>query len=208
MSKQKQKENNKNETLSQRAKSFIYSTITIIVILGFFIVNNSAEEPEKGPYPPGYNPENSSAIETEVMKDPAPDFSLPNTDGKMVKLSDFKGKVVILDFWATWCPPCRKGIPDLVELKNKYKDKIEILGISIDEFTRNSKGEVIPFMKEYKINYPILYGDMNITQLYGGIRAIPTSFVITPDTKIHAMYEGLVPKDAYVKDIESLIKKK
>ncbi|MBS3945024.1 MAG: TlpA family protein disulfide reductase, partial [Melioribacter sp.] len=110
---------------------------------------------------------------------------------------------VILDFWATWCPPCRKGIPDLVELKKKYASKgVEIIGISVDQET---KPDVVPFIKEYGINYPIVYGNTSVYQQYGGIRAIPTSFIIDKEGKVVASYEGLISKAAYEDHIKKLL---
>jgi len=121
----------------------------------------------------------------------------------MLKLSSLRGKVVILDFWATWCPPCRKGIPDLIDIKKRYGSKgVEIVGISVDTDT---KDEVIPFMKEKGINYPVVYGNQTVYMQYGGIRAIPTSFIIDKEGKIVASYEGLVPKITYENHIKRIL---
>lgn len=106
----------------------------------------------------------------------APNFELQGSDGKTVRLSDFKGKVVILDFWATWCAPCRMEIPGYVDLYKKYNDKgLEIIGVSLD---RDGWTPVKPFMDSYKINYPIVMGNMQVVQAYGGINSIPTTFII------------------------------
>ncbi|RMD51002.1 MAG: TlpA family protein disulfide reductase, partial [Ignavibacteria bacterium] len=99
-----------------------------------FIMNNTNGEPEEGPLPPGYNPNHATASKM------APDFELPTVDGKKLKLSDYKGKVVIIDFWATWCPPCRRGIPDLISIKKEYSKNLEIIGISVDKITRATDG--------------------------------------------------------------------
>ena len=128
--------------LTQKQKNIIYTSIFFAVVLTFFVMNNINGEPEQGPYPPGYK---------------------TGSESKMLSLADYQGKIVILDFWATWCGPCRRGIPDLIELKKKYKDKgLEIIGISVDEYSRNTKAQVVPFMKEYGINYPIVYADLNV----------------------------------------------
>jgi len=183
--------------LTKKQRSWIYTGFFVGLILILFVVNNTGSEPEQGPYPPNYVPAAQKATAT------APDFTLPTTDGKTLKLSDLKGKVVILDFWATWCPPCRKGIPDLIDLKNRYGAKgVEIIGISVDTET---KPEVVPFIKEYGINYPVVYGNMNVYQQYGGIRAIPTSFIIDKEGKIVASYEGLISKLTYENHIKKLL---
>jgi len=134
----------------------------------------------------------------------APDFSLADASGGNIKLSDYRGKVVIVDFWATWCPPCRKGIPDLIELKNEYGDKIAIIGISVDT---DSKSEVVPFIQKMGINYPIAYSTPDVVQAFGGIDAIPTSFVVDKNGKIVDMHVGLVPKADFTSVIDKLINK-
>lgn len=137
---------------------------------------------------------------------PAPDFELPDVNGKKVRLSDFKGKVIILDFWATWCPPCRAEIPGFIELYNKYKDKgVVIIGISLDE---GGVKDVLPFMKEFGINYHILIGNYKVTQDYGGIRGIPTTFVIDKKGNIRAKYVGYRPKEVFERDIIMLLNEK
>ncbi len=188
---------NQPKGLTKKQRSWIYTGFFIALIIVLFVVNNSGSEPEQGPYPPNYVPA------AQRRSAAAPDFSLPTTDGKILKLSDYRGKIVILDFWATWCPPCRKGIPDLIDIKKRYGSKgVEIIGISVDTDT---KDEVIPFMKEKGINYPVVYGNQNVYMQYGGIRAIPTTFVIDKEGKIVASYEGLVPKVTYENHIKRIL---
>ncbi|MFA4922867.1 MAG: TlpA disulfide reductase family protein [Ignavibacteriaceae bacterium] len=133
----------------------------------------------------------------------APDFSLKSVDGKTVKLSDYKNKVVVLDFWATWCPPCRKGIPDLIKLQKEFKNDLVVLGISLDADT---KEDVPAFVKNYGINYPIVYGDESTAKLYGGISGIPTTFIINKKGMIVNKHIGLVPKETLAKEIKDLLK--
>ncbi len=142
------------------------------------------------------------AVEKTESSEAAPNFVLTSTDGKNIKLSDFRGKVVIVDFWATWCPPCRKGIPDLIELQKEFKDNLVVIGISLDQDT---KSDVIPFMKKYGINYPIVYGDNQVVMEYGSINAIPTSFVINKEGKIVDKHIGLVPKSDYESKIKEIL---
>ncbi|MCX7798472.1 MAG: TlpA family protein disulfide reductase [Melioribacter sp.] len=189
--------NSNKKGLTKKQRSWIYTGFFIALIIVLFVVNNSGTEPEQGPYPPNYVP----AVQRNSVT--APDFALPTTDGKILKLSDYRGKIVILDFWATWCPPCRKGIPDLIDIKKKYGSKgVEIIGISVDTDTKN---EVIPFIKEKGINYPVVYGNQNVYKQYGGIRAIPTTFIIDKEGKIVASYEGLVPKITYENHIKNIL---
>ncbi|MBA4310690.1 MAG: hypothetical protein C0425_10200 [Chlorobiaceae bacterium] len=134
----------------------------------------------------------------------AADFSLQSTTGKTIKLSDYKGKIVILDFWATWCPPCRKGIPDLIAIQNEFKNDVVVIGISVD---KDTKDEVPQFMKDFKINYPVVFYTDKVIKDYGGIEAIPTSFIIDQRGKTVDKHVGLVPKEAYLKVIRELLKK-
>jgi thiol-disulfide isomerase/thioredoxin len=149
-------------------------------------------------------PENKTnpAVENSESSGLAPNFDLISTDGKNIKLSDFKGKVVIVDFWATWCPPCRKGIPDLIELQKEFKNNLVVIGISLDQDT---KSDVVPFIKKYGINYPIVYGTNQVIMDYGSINAIPTSFVINKEGKIVDKHIGLVPKSVLESKIKEIL---
>ena len=98
-------------------------------------------------------------------------------EGKTVRSSDFAGKVVVLDFWTTWCPPCRAEIPGFVELQKQYGDKgLVIVGVSLDQ---QGPEVVTPFMKQFSMNYPVVMGDAKIVQAFGGIRGIPTTLSLT-----------------------------
>ncbi len=127
--------------------------------------------------------------------------------GTELTLTDYRGKVVIIDFWATWCPPCRKGVPDLISLKNEYGDQLEIVGVSLDAISRGgaTKDDVAPFMEEFGINYPIVQGNQDVVMQYGGIRSIPTSFVIDRRGFVISRYVGLVSEETYKSDIEKAL---
>jgi peroxiredoxin len=142
--------------------------------------------------------------ETAAVNKPAPDFTLASTGDKSIKLSDYKGKVVILDFWATWCPPCRRGIPDLIEIQKEYGNDVVVIGISMDTETKN---DVIPFIQKMGINYHVAYADAGVVQAYGGVESIPTSFVIDKNGNIVDNHIGLVPKSAFTSVINKLLNK-
>ena len=132
----------------------------------------------------------------------APDFTLQNLDGKATNLSEFKGKIIILDFFASWCPPCRQEIPDFIELQKAYGDKeFTMIGVSLV-----SPQESKEFAGKMGINYPVLIDDGKVSVAYGPVRSIPTTFVIGKDSKIAKVYIGFKPKDVFEKDIKELLK--
>jgi thiol-disulfide isomerase/thioredoxin len=144
-----------------------------------------------------------TTAKSEIGKDEAPDFTLYTLDGDEVKLSDYLGKVVIIDFWATWCAPCRKGIPDLISIQNEYKDDLVVIGISLDQPA--TQDELIPFIERYGINYPVVLGNLEVSIAYGNIQAIPTSFIIDQEGNIINKHIGLVPKSTLAEEINSLL---
>lgn len=150
--------------------------------------------------------DDKSSANTELKRSDenglAPDFTLTSVDNKSIRLSAYKGKVVIVDFWATWCPPCRKGIPDLIAIQKQYGSDVVVIGISVDTET---KKDVIPFIRQNGINYLVAYATPEMVQAYGGIEAIPTSFVIDKNGKIVDKHEGLVPKSDYTDVINKLL---
>tara|TARA_B100000900_G_C20261723_1_gene586265 strand:+ start:90 stop:671 length:582 start_codon:yes stop_codon:yes gene_type:complete len=131
----------------------------------------------------------------EKSKNYAPDFKLNDTQDSLYVLSNLRGKVVLINFWATWCGPCRMEIPDFIELHDKYNEKgFEILGISLSD----SKEALKNFAKVYKVNYPFLYGTNkqinDITNSYGGVPAVPWSFLIGVNGEIIDTYPGAILK--------------
>lgn len=136
----------------------------------------------------------------------APSFTLSNIKGEKVKFSDFKGKVVLLNFWATWCSSSLKEIPYFISLYDQYKKQgFEMISISVDK--EDIKG-IKSFAEQYKINYPILISDQSVLKLYGGISYIPTTFLIDKEGKIRSQYIGYRDKSIFESDIESLISNK
>ena len=136
-----------------------------------------------------------------ALASPAPDFTLQSLDGKTMRLSDFRGKAVLLNFWATWCGPCKIEMPWFVELQNQYAAQgLQIVGVAMDDA---SKEDISKFAKDMGVNYPILIGKESVGDEYGGVPALPESFLIGRDGKIVDKILGLRGKA----EIEDAIKK-
>ncbi|MBW1923071.1 MAG: TlpA family protein disulfide reductase [Deltaproteobacteria bacterium] len=133
----------------------------------------------------------------EHRTDPtAPDFALPDLSGETRRLSDYTGNVVLLDFWATWCPPCRMSIPELIKLQNDYRDRgLVIIGVSLDDHRQVPNAYLKAFREKFNINYEILRYDNRILGDYFGAQApaIPTMFVIDREMKIREKVVGFDP---------------
>ena len=146
----------------------------------------------------------SAEVKAGGPRKPAPNFALTDADGKTVRLSQFTGKVVLLNFWATWCPPCRVEIPWFVEFQKKYGDRgLVVLGVSVDDDGWKS---VRPFLEEMKVNYRMMVGTGPVADSYGGVDALPTTVMIDRDGRIASKHVRLVNKSDYVADIEALLK--
>ncbi len=133
---------------------------------------------------------------------PAADFQLADLDGNPVRLSALRGKVVLLDFWATWCPPCRAELPHFKELYAAYKGKgLEMIGLSAGEDPQTVK----PFIQANRIAYPIAIATSEIEQAYGGIRGLPTTFLIDKQGRIARKYVGYQDKQIFEQEIQALL---
>ena len=143
-----------------------------------------------------------SAENAGIMKsNPAPDFTLESLDGKNLRLSDLRGKAVLLNFWATWCGPCKIETPWLVELQNQYGSQgLQVVGIAMDD---SGKEDIAKFAKDMGMNYPVLLGQEAVGDAYGGVPALPETFFIGRDGKIVDKIIGLKGKG----EIEDSIKK-
>ena len=157
---------------------------------------------------PAASHDTASASTASCMADPKPanwDFKLKDMEGKEVALSSFKdqGKVVLLNFWATWCGPCKAEIPGFVELQDKYRDKLVIIGYSVDDTAELAK----KYAAEYKMNYPILLGEgrEDVQDAYGPIWGIPASFIISKDGKVCRKHMGIAPKAVFEKELVALM---
>ena len=133
--------------------------------------------------------------------DPAPEFKLKEFSGKEVTLESSRGKVILLNFWATWCGPCRAEIPELVALQNRYKDRLQIIGLVVDDDDENEIRKVIA---SEGINYPVALADPETRLAYGGIAALPTVFVINADGRVVQKHVGLFDPALYETEVRAL----
>ena len=145
-----------------------------------------------------------TAAPQQGSRQPAPDFNLKTLDGKTLQLSALRGKVVLLDFWATWCPPCKAEIPHFKELHDQYKAKgLEIIGVALDQ---DGEAAVRPFAQQNQINYPLSATKaQELAQAYGGVRGIPTTFLIDKQGKIAKKYIGYQDKQVFETEIRALL---
>src|SRR5450432_3346096 len=142
-------------------------------------------------------------LKTQSQRKPAPNFSLKDADGAAVNLSDYRGKVVLVNFWATWCGPCEAEIPWFIEFEKKYKDQgFAVLGVSMDDDGWKS---VRPYVASHKINYRIMIGSEMVSQQFGEIESLPTSFVLDREGRIASNHVGLIDKVDYQNEIVKLL---
>jgi thiol-disulfide isomerase/thioredoxin len=134
--------------------------------------------------------------------DPAPDFKAKDLDGKEITLAASKGKVILLNFWASWCGPCRAEIPGLIDLQNKYKDRLQIIGLVVDD---DDETEVRNVVKSESINYPVAFSTNQVRTDYGGIPALPTLFVINAEGRVVQKHVGLYDPELYETEVRALL---
>jgi len=146
--------------------------------------------------------EESVGMKFDVGK-PAPEFTLPDLEGNQIELSSMKGKVLILDFWATWCPPCKEEVPHLVALQSKYRDQgLQIVGLSLDQ---GGAGLVKPFADEHYVNYTMLIANDETAKAYGGVSMIPTTFVVDRSGIVVKRFIGYTTPEAFEEAIQPLL---
>ncbi len=175
-----------------------WALVAVVGILAAYGLMGRNEPKAAGPAPQGSA---GVAMSAAGRGGAAPAFSLPDLKGREVPLSDFRGKVVVLDFWATWCPPCKREIPDFIDLQRKYGPQgLQIVGIALDE-----PEKVADFVRQNGMDYPVLMGSDEVAARYGGIEGIPTTFLIDRDGKIVNRFEGFRPKSVFEEEIRKLL---
>ena len=163
----------------------------IAIMAGLYFVNRQHGVP-------------AGVVGTRTSEDAlAPDISLPDLTGQKLNLSSYRGKVVLLDFWATWCDPCREEIPRFVELQDEYGGQgLQIIGVSMDD----GPEPVREFYRRFKMNYPVVMGDAETGELYGGILGLPIAFLIGRDGRISARHIGATDIAVLEKEIVNLLR--
>jgi len=168
------------------SKRLIIYAIVALCLLGLYVAGRRTAQKPK-PTAPG---------------NAAPEFTVTDIDGKKLALSDYKGKVVLLDFWATWCTPCRAEIPHFVEMQQKYGPQgFQVVGISMDDDAKPVK----EFYRQFNMNYPVAVGDDKLAQSFGGVLGLPVNFIIDREGRIHAKYLGATDVSVIDKAVSDLL---
>jgi thiol-disulfide isomerase/thioredoxin len=177
----------------KRDTTFLIFTVVVVTVL-LFIGFRAARHPSSA---------GSAGASLGPNGKPAPDFTLDSLDGKAVTLSAYHGQAVLLNFWATWCGPCKVEMPWFVELQKEYGPQgLQIVGVAMDDA---SKEEIDKFVKEMGVNYPILIGKESVGQEYGGVNVLPTTFFIDRDGKVVAREFGLQSRSVFVDHIKQAL---
>ena len=167
-----------------KAKSLLRASAIALCAVLLFVVNRPATHDLTHPYR-------------------APEFELPDLDGNPVHLSSFRGKAVVLNFWASWCAPCRREIPWFVDFQKEYGPRgLQIIGVSMDEGGRDA---IVPFVHKMGVDYVVLLGDNHVSSLYGGLEILPTTYYIAPDGTVRAFVNGLISKTDVENDIKEVL---
>jgi len=205
-------------TMHLSFKSLIKLPVIVVVLMISFSAcnhenpkNTATDTNSKANEQTAVTPERTASDNTQSTQDTskgikAPDFTLTRVNGQKFHLSDHFGKVIVLNVWATWCPPCRREIPDFVELQKELGSKgLLIVGVSVDK-----KGESVvkPFAKKHHMNYPVMVDNGIVSKEYGPFKYVPTTFVIGRDGYVKGYQPGMLTKDILKPVLEKLLNKK
>ena len=136
------------------------------------------------------------------LNERAPALVLRDVEGRMHDLSDYRGKVVLINFWAAWCTPCAEEIPQFIALQKKYHDQgLQVIGVSVED----DAGELRDFYRKYQMNYPVVPSDLKIADGFGGVLGLPTTFLIGKDNLIHAKHNGATDFSALEQEVVALL---
>jgi cytochrome c biogenesis protein CcmG/thiol:disulfide interchange protein DsbE len=170
---------------SQKSKLFV-PVVTILVLVGAVALYQLTSS--QGLAPDAALAAVNSASDSVMVPKPAPDFALQDVDGTVHHLSDYRGKVVMLNFWATWCPPCRKEIPEFADLQKQFgSEGIQFVGIAMDD---EGLSKVKPWLATHPVSYPILLHETKVDSTYGEMPSIPVTFVIDRKGMIRSSFTG------------------
>ena len=178
----------------------LHSRIRRVRVLGLCLAALALFSPTCGAS--GKSRQNESVIRFVRNPDAAPDFKVEGLDGKPLSLASSRGKVILLNFWATWCGPCREEIPDLIALQQKYRDQLQIIALTVDE---NDATMIKKVVAQSGINYPVAMSPEDLRMQYGGITALPTSFILDTQGRVVQKHEGLRDPALYETEIRALL---
>jgi thiol-disulfide isomerase/thioredoxin len=183
----------REETAGKKLKLLVGALSAVVLVAGLYLTNHYWISP-------------AVRIQARSSGDHpvAPGFSLTDITGKPLRLSDYQGKVVMLDFWATWCGPCRIEIPGFIELQKRYGGQgFAVIGISMDD--SSDTGTVVDFYRQLRMNYPVAIGNDRLGELYGGVLGLPTTLLIGRDGRIYAKHVGATDIDVFEAEIQQLL---
>src|ERR1700682_872013 len=180
-------------------KIILAFVVSLGVVAAAYAMRGAAARPRGIPAPGDDNTPVIRFVKNPEMAPPLPEHDI---SGATVSLANWGGKVIFVNFWATWCPPCREEVPELIALQKRYGSSLQIVGISEDD---DPAASVLKFAKQSGINYPIVMATPEVIAAYGGVPALPTTFVIDTQGRVVEKHAGLHPIDAYVMEIRALL---
>ncbi|HET9166827.1 MAG TPA: TlpA disulfide reductase family protein, partial [Candidatus Angelobacter sp.] len=132
----------------------------------------------------------------------APDLSVIDLNGDALRTSNYKGKVVLINFWAAWCGPCAEEVPQFIALQKKYQDQgFQVVGVSVED----DPAVLLRFYRKYQMNYPVVPGDLKIADAFGGVLGLPTTFLIGRDSRIHGKHNGATDFSVIEREVVTLL---